>query len=84
MTITKPLRNHQIPYRWSYPVKLLIEYDSKTIPVALLKKWQILDSDPPSRADTSPPPSQSSNWPEEEMERRQVPPQFKANTFCPR
>lgn len=72
MTITKPFCNPKISYKLNYSAKLLIEYEGKIIPVtmveeglALLKKLHILDSDPP-RADTSPPPPQSTNWPEEE------------------
>lgn len=49
-TITKPLRNHQIPYKWGHPVKLIIMKDSKSYTVrsleeglTLLRQWNILE-----------------------------------------
>lgn len=37
-TITKPLQNNHIPYKWGFPVKLLITYQSKTYIVKSLKR----------------------------------------------
>lgn len=48
-TITKVLRNHNIPYRWGYPTKISIIKQDKTFVVdsldkgiSLLKEWNIL------------------------------------------
>lgn len=48
-TITKALRNHNITYRWGYPVKLTITYNDTTSVIttltdglALLCSWDIL------------------------------------------
>lgn len=49
MTITKPLRNHNIPCRWNYPATLIIIKGEQEFWVAtleeglrLLEKWRIL------------------------------------------
>ncbi|CAH2276089.1 Hypothetical predicted protein [Pelobates cultripes] len=46
INITKTLRNHQVPYRWGYPTKLLIWHRGKTEAIlepeagmAKLKEW---------------------------------------------
>lgn len=74
-TITKPLKNHHIAYRWAYPAKLLITKDGKTFPVQtvedgiwLLKDWDILDKaeDPPSSA--SSPRPHSLAWPQDAID----------------
>lgn len=58
-TITKPLNNHHIPYRWLYPAKLMVTKDGESYVIAtikdglqLLKEWKILE---PVNAYGSPP-----------------------------
>lgn len=49
-TITKPLNNHHIQYRWLYPAKLLITKEGKSQVITnikegicLLREWQLID-----------------------------------------
>lgn len=49
-TITKPLRNHQITYKWDHPVKLVVTKDNKSYNIrsvdegiSWLYQWKILD-----------------------------------------
>lgn len=72
-TNTKPLRNHQIIYRWAYPAKLLITKEGKTFSVnsvadgvRLLKEWNILEKDDEPQPASSMLQSQSPAWPLEE------------------
>lgn len=51
-TITKPLNNHHITYRWLYPAKLLVIRDGTTHLISnvkeglhLMREWQIIASD---------------------------------------
>lgn len=46
----KPLRNHQINYKWGQPVQLVITEDNKTFTIrsveegiSLLRQWKILE-----------------------------------------
>lgn len=59
-TITKPLCNHNITYKWGHPVKLVVTKDGKEFNIhsleedlTLLCQWNILES----QALTSKPPS---------------------------
>lgn len=66
VSLTKLLRNHNAPYRWGYPAKLLITLDNKSYAVAtasgglkLPKKWGLVTEEehyhpvksPPRRVD---------------------------------
>lgn len=37
-TITKPLNNHHIPYRWLYPAKLLVTKDGASFVIATINE----------------------------------------------
>lgn len=67
-TITKPLNNHHIPYRWPYPAKLLVTKDGNSFVVAtikeglrLMKEWQILEPKNMSENMQQSPPSSRVN-----------------------
>lgn len=73
VTITKPLNNHCITYRWLYPANLLITKDDVNHMVTtvkegirLLQKWHILDPQDPT--DEEPPNSPSSTCGESDAE----------------
>ena len=60
VTITKALRNHNVPYRWGFPVKLTVTHDGKDTTIVsleegltLLRSLDIL----PAQAPTGPMPS---------------------------
>lgn len=65
-TITKPLNNHQIPYKWLYPAKLLVTKGGNNFVIAsvkeslcLMREWKILV--PNTAEDTLQSPSASSD-----------------------
>lgn len=69
-TITKPLRNHHITYRWAYPAKLLITKEGKAFyinsveeGIQLLREWNILETDEDHPTASFSPRPRSPNWP---------------------
>lgn len=69
-TISKHLRNHQITYRWAYPVKPLITKEGKAFyinsveeGIQLLREWNILETDENHPSASSSPRPQSLDWP---------------------
>lgn len=55
LPVTKALRNHNIPYRWGYPIKLTVTHDANTTVVTdveagleLLQSLDILPDQPPA------------------------------------
>lgn len=67
-TITKALQNHHIQYKWGFPTKLLITYQSKTHAVRtlqaglqLLRLWRIIPEETP-RPPPSPPLQMEADW----------------------
>lgn len=67
-TITKALQNHRIPYKWGFPTKLLITFQSKTHVVRtlqadlhLLRLWRIIPEDSP-KPPPSPPSQMEAEW----------------------
>lgn len=66
-TVTNPLYNHQIPYKWGHPVKLVVIEDNRFFSICsldegllLLRQWKILDP----RNQTAPPSSRNHNMDE--------------------
>ena len=69
VTITKALRNHQIPYKWGFPTKLTVTKDGKNHVMtsldnglALLREWQILPETESTDSNRGHPRAVSQDW----------------------